>query len=429
MNIIILKKARSGKLFLHNLLAKLISLNSKKSCTNTIKVSQVKSLIKKMLSTQYDRLLKVYWAINIKNKNYKKTCGAMSYSACDIYRITANLLKKDGKKGVSIRTLQRDIKILNEIGLIQTKLRKFGKNNIGHGSVSHYIQNMELATHHKRIIWEYLFQLLEEKLENKKIVGDFDEDIKNAVFKTKKSIQHFNNALKIENANCRVNKMSYDVSSSVLIKAKLRNNNYKNSSDNSKILKNNLKFGKNDIETRLTNIGIEKDFLYRIKELSNNDSTYINALFNLEMALNDYKDSNLSYLLQHFLGQFYNYRHKVWMMMKRSDGVISDYEVIWQERFRKFVEKKEQLNEYVKKVLAIEAKEREDRRRQRLGIPNSENQESIRNDKQYGMNKVLEKNCVKYNRSNIVKDSLGFKSFKGITLESLGIGKNQFKSR
>ncbi|WP_419264839.1 hypothetical protein [Borreliella afzelii] len=45
---------------------------------------------------------------------------------------------------------------------------------------------MELAPHHKQIIWEYLVAMLEEKLESKMIVGDFDEDIKNAVFDTKK---------------------------------------------------------------------------------------------------------------------------------------------------------------------------------------------------------------------------------------------------
>ncbi len=146
-----------------------------------------------MRSNQYDRLLKVYWVIDVKNQNYKNSCGVDRYSACDIYRLVADLLKKDGKKVVSVRTVQRDLKLLNEIGLIKTKLRKFGnKDNKGKGSIAHYIQNTELVAYHKEIIWEHLVQLLYEKLENKKIVGDFDEDIKNAVFNVSKTAKFYN---------------------------------------------------------------------------------------------------------------------------------------------------------------------------------------------------------------------------------------------
>ncbi|WP_420025299.1 plasmid maintenance protein (plasmid) [Borreliella yangtzensis] len=66
-----------------------------------------------------------------------------------------------------------------------------------------------------------------------------------------------------------------------------------------------------------------------MKDLSNNESTYLNALNNLETALDEHKDSKLKYILEHFLEQFFNYRYKVWIMMKRNDGVISDYELIW----------------------------------------------------------------------------------------------------
>ncbi len=41
-----------------------------------------------------------------------------------------------------------------------------------------------------------------------------------------------------------------------------------------------------------------------------------------------------------FLDQFSNkYRYKVWMMMKRGDGGISDYDVIWKERFKNLLRK------------------------------------------------------------------------------------------
>lgn len=48
MNKILLNNARLSKVLLHELLTKLVALNSKKEhCPNTIKVSQVESLIKK----------------------------------------------------------------------------------------------------------------------------------------------------------------------------------------------------------------------------------------------------------------------------------------------------------------------------------------------------------------------------------------------
>ncbi|OJH14599.1 hypothetical protein ER70_07805, partial (plasmid) [Borreliella bissettiae] len=85
--------------------------------------------------------------IDVKNQNYKSSCGVVRYSARDIYRLVADLLKKDGKKVVSVRTVQRDLKLLNEIGLIKTKLRKFGKDSKGQGSVAYYIQNTELVAY------------------------------------------------------------------------------------------------------------------------------------------------------------------------------------------------------------------------------------------------------------------------------------------
>ncbi len=182
---------------------------------------------------------------------------------------------------------------------------------------------------------------------------------------------------------------------------------------------------------------IPKDFLSRIKDLSNNPTTYKNALYNLDKALDEHNESNLKYVLEHFLDQFSIYRYKVWMMMKRRDGVISDYEVIWKERFGEFVKKKVELNDYVKKVLSMEAREREQRSRERLERINGQSQAQVQtqtgelsnNQEQDSVNTPPERiylgenrNNI-YGRSNIVKDSLGFKTIKGITLESLGIDK------
>ncbi|WP_267904018.1 plasmid maintenance protein [Borreliella bavariensis] len=161
----------------------------------------------------------------------------------------------------------------------------------------------------------------------------------------------------------------------LLNKANISNIKYKNSKRiiilNSKILKNNINFEKKDVESRLIQRDIPKDFLYIVKDLSNNESTYKNALNNLETVLDDHQDVKVKYILEHFLEQFSEYRYKVWMMMKRNDWVISDYDLIWKDRFTEFVSKKVELNDYVKKVLAIEAKERENRSRERLERSNN----------------------------------------------------------
>ncbi|WP_327785837.1 hypothetical protein [Borreliella garinii] len=91
----------------------------------------------------------------------------VSYYTCDIYRIVTHIFKKDGKRAACMRTVQRDLKMLNELEL--------------KGSASHYIQNMKLVACYKEIIWKHLVALLKEKLSNKKIVGDFDKEIRNAV--------------------------------------------------------------------------------------------------------------------------------------------------------------------------------------------------------------------------------------------------------
>lgn len=44
---------------------------------------------------------------------------------------------------------------------------------------------MKFAACYKEIIWEHLVALLKEKLSNKKIVGDFDEKIRNAILASK----------------------------------------------------------------------------------------------------------------------------------------------------------------------------------------------------------------------------------------------------
>ncbi|WP_050581491.1 plasmid maintenance protein [Borreliella garinii] len=529
---------------------KLINLNCQKSCINDITVSQVKFLIKKMVINKFNRLAKVYWAIDLKNKQYKETGGAKCYSACDIYKIVASLLERDGKKVVCMRTVRNDIKILNEMHLLRSIIRKLGKGKRGgYGSVAHYVQNMLFSKRHKQIILEHLVKLLEENLKDKKIVGDFDKAIQDVEFKVENLEQPINHYFQNGNVDLPVNIISAHTISAQYNKANIGNINIKNSILNSKtqklksnfkknnlenslmernvpenflhrvkgmsnnqttyinalynletalkeytqyelvdvlehffeqfsskykykvwmmmkrsdgvvsdykliwqerfreFIKNKESIGKNfinkaqnrkinldldydkkqkNIEKWLIEKGVSNDFLYRVKDLSNNQANYVDSLYNLKYAMNDHKDSKLKYVLEHFLDQFSNkYRYKVWMMMKRGDGGISDYDVIWKERFKEFVKKKVQLNAYVKKVLEMEVKEIEVRNNERLNkLKNEQTQESKMNSgnhNQESVDEVLEK-ISRNSESNIAKDCLGFKTTKGITLDSLGIG-------
>ncbi|QBK64002.1 hypothetical protein EZU68_06410, partial (plasmid) [Borrelia miyamotoi] len=121
-------KSNGIKNQIKSILKTLIALNKDKTSPDTkyVLVSQVKSQIVKMLK-RYNRLLKIYWAIDTKNKNYIRSGGVEEYSARDIYNMVIKLLKNDGYKKVCKRTLERDINLLNEMGLFKSKIRRLGK--------------------------------------------------------------------------------------------------------------------------------------------------------------------------------------------------------------------------------------------------------------------------------------------------------------
>ncbi|WP_152520659.1 plasmid maintenance protein, partial [Borrelia persica] len=348
-------KSNGTKSQVKSILKGLIDLNKYKTSPEikNISVSQVKLQITKTLK-RYNRILKIYWAIDTKNKDYKKSSGVEEYSASDIQNMVSKILVNDGYRKVCKRTIERDIQILNEVGLIKSKIRRLG---VGNGSISHYIQNMEFVHRHKEIIFEHLQERLKENLQNRRIVSDFHQNIKDAM-------QHWNtNPKKNENPQKEESQpnlnehnqhqqkhttvMSHVQNSHVINKANISYKKEKNSKENSEMLmkkadfyekkKRNCKIMRKDIQTRLlSDYKISKKYVKQIKEMSNNDSTYINALLNLEQAIIDYRtEYSLEDILEHFLKQFANrYKHKVWMMMKRKDGIINDYELIWEGKFR-----------------------------------------------------------------------------------------------
>ncbi|MBW6183206.1 plasmid maintenance protein (plasmid) [Borrelia miyamotoi] len=347
-------KLNSRKSQIKSILKTLVTLNKDKASPDTkyILVSQVKSQVVKMLK-RYNRLLKIYWAIDTKNKNYMQSNGIEEYSASDIYNMVSKLLKNDGYKKICKRTLERDIKLLNEMGLLKSKIRRLGKQK---GSISHYRQNMLFAHIHKDIILEYLTQLLKENLKDKRIIGDFDKEIQDETFNCT-NLEKFKILSNINEHN-KITPMSHVSEPHVINKANISYKTKENSiemlpkkTNPNKQKPKQYKFEKKDVETRLiSSHKISKKYLKQVKECSNNDSTYINALINLETAIIEYKrEYNIEDILKHFLKQFYNrYINKIWMMMRRKDGVISDYEIIWEGRFRDWYPNKYKFNSALK---------------------------------------------------------------------------------
>nr|ABP88194.1 hypothetical protein [Borrelia lonestari] len=84
-----------------SILKALVAFNKDKTYSKSkyIRVSKVKFRISKMLK-RYKRLLKIYWTIDTKNKNYRQSDGTEEYSASDIYNMVTKLLDNDGYKKV-----------------------------------------------------------------------------------------------------------------------------------------------------------------------------------------------------------------------------------------------------------------------------------------------------------------------------------------
>ncbi|ACN93381.1 hypothetical protein BSV1_D13 (plasmid) [Borreliella finlandensis] len=159
-------------------LEEIIKYNQKNASSNLIELkhSRLKSYLTKKRAI-YQRILKVCWAIDLKNKQYYKSNKLKTYSTIEIYNIVNKCLAKDNKK-ISIRTLEYDISFLNQTLLITTKLKHLGKDN---GSFAFYIQNKNLWKHRFIIIQEAINKEIKEYLKDKKIVSDFSKEINNAI--------------------------------------------------------------------------------------------------------------------------------------------------------------------------------------------------------------------------------------------------------
>ncbi|WP_234929957.1 plasmid maintenance protein, partial [Borreliella garinii] len=81
---------------------------------------------------------------------------------------------------------------------------------------------------------------------------------------------------------------------------------------------------------------IEKLQIIKILKISNNEKTYVNALRNLNSAIEKYKkEYKIVDISNHFIKEFKNkYSKKIWMMNGKTDK-INDFNEIWETRFKK----------------------------------------------------------------------------------------------
>ncbi|WKC78439.1 plasmid maintenance protein (plasmid) [Borreliella turdi] len=316
-------------------LEELIKNNQKNTNSNLIKLkySRLKSYLTKKRAI-YQRMLKVCWAIELKNKEYYKSNKLKTYSTTEIYNIVNKCLAKDNQK-TSIRTLEYDISFLNQVLLITTKLKHLGKDN---GSFAFYIQNKNLWKHRFTVIQEAINKEIEEYLKDKKIVSDFSKEIDNT--KNKNNIKP-RSSIADESIADVIPKGIKDI-------YKIKNSIRKK--DN-KIHKTSYK---EYIARRLVKVHkIEKLQIIKILKISNNEKTYVNALRNLSLAIEKYKkEYRIEDISNHFIKEFKNkYSKKIWMMNGKTDKT-NDFNEIWETRFKKtFLSKsleENYYNEYVK---------------------------------------------------------------------------------
>ncbi|WKC83955.2 plasmid maintenance protein (plasmid) [Borrelia sp. CA_690] len=268
----------------------------------------------------YQRILKVCWAIELKNKEYYKSNKLKTYSTIEIYNIVNKCLAKDNKK-ISIRTLEYDMSFLNQILLITTKLKHLGKNN---GSFAFYIQNKKLWKHRFTIIQEAINEEIKEYLKDKKIVSDFSKEIDNDINKSNIKNLKSKSSITDESIADVIPKGIKDI-------YKIKNS----------IVKNNVKAKeisyKEYITNKMLNVHkIKKLQITKILKISNNEKTYINALRNLKLAIEKYKkEYDIEDISNHFIKEFKNkYSRKIWMMNGKTNK-INDFNEIWEKRFKK----------------------------------------------------------------------------------------------
>lgn len=232
-----------------------------------------------------DRRLKIFWVIQKLGANY--FTSKKKYSLSNVVAMTNSILEKKGFKKVTKRTIQNDIKIFENLGLIKSHFNPLGKNN---GSFTYYTINKALEKFAKKIISTAYFI-------NKKIKHEKSKNKELKKFKIIEESQKY--------------KISYQITSHVL--GKNISKTYKNSRFffKKQNLKKTINFLEKEIKRKSKLINLEE-----IKEITENKISYKNSLWNLKDFMEELYEYDEAKIIKFFKKTLKKKKNKVWFMSK-----------------------------------------------------------------------------------------------------------------
>ncbi|AEL19017.1 plasmid maintenance protein [Borreliella bissettiae] len=267
-----------------------------------------------------DRRLKIFWVIQKLSANY--FISKKKYSLSNVVVMTNSILEKKGFKKVTKRTIQNDIKIFENLGLIKSHFNPLGKNN---GSFTYYTINKAFEKLAKKIISTAYF--IDKKSKNEKLKN--------------KQIKKF----KIIEASQKY-KISHQITSHVL--SDDISKNYKNSKyffrRKNKNIKKTINFLEKEIKKKLKEINLEE-----IKEITKNNITYKNSLWNLKDFMEELQEYEEKEIIKFFKRVLEKKKKKIWFMAKKFKNtdfnkLIKEFKIKNKTKSEKKLEDKNQIN-------------------------------------------------------------------------------------
>ncbi|WKC75674.1 plasmid maintenance protein [Borreliella valaisiana] len=233
-----------------------------------------------------DRRLKIFWVIQKLSVNY--FISKKKYSLSNVVVMTNSILEKKGFKKVTKRTIQNDIKIFENLGLIKSHFNPLGKNN---GSFTYYTINKALEKLAKKIISTAYFINKKIKLEKSK-----NKELKK--FKIVEESQNY--------------KISYQTTSHVL--SNNVSKNYKNSYNfyKKQNIKKTINFLEKEIKKKTKKINLEE-----IKRITKNITSYKNSLWNLKDFMEELNEYEETKIIKFFKRTLKRKKNKIWFMAKK----------------------------------------------------------------------------------------------------------------
>ncbi|WNY68176.1 plasmid maintenance protein [Borreliella carolinensis] len=267
-----------------------------------------------------DRRLKIFWVIQKLSTNY--FISKKKYSLSNVVVMTNSILEKKGFKKVTKRTIQNDIKIFENLGLIKSHFNPLGKNN---GSFTYYTINKALEKLAKKIISTAYF--IDKKSKHEKS--------KNKQLKKIKIIEE-----------SQKYKISHQITSHVL--SDNISKNYKNSKylfiKRNQNIKKTINFLEEEIKKKSKTINLEE-----IKEITKNKITYKNSLWNLKDFLEELHEYEEKTIIKFFKKILKKKNKKIWFMAKKFKNtdfneLIREFKIKNKMKSKKKIENKKQIN-------------------------------------------------------------------------------------